>query len=164
MAVARAAGDRFGAVGGTAARARRAGDGGVDLDVVRDAERRFGQLDVEPQQGILATLRARPWSAACVLAEEGIHDVVEVEALTAEPAASTVAERIAATVKCRALLRVRQHLVGDGDLLEPVGGVSGAVDIGMELARELAISFLDLISARVTSDAECCVVVLCHVS
>src|SRR5690606_19013103 len=82
VAVARAARDRLGALVGAAAVADLARDGGVDLDVAGDAERGLGERDRQAQQGVLAALRARARSARRRrLAEEGVHDVVEAEAL-----------------------------------------------------------------------------------
>ena len=62
-----------------------ADDGGVDLELAGDAERRLGEVDLEPDQGVLAAAGARPRAAAGRraaggAAEEGVHDVGEGEA------------------------------------------------------------------------------------
>ena len=59
--VARCAGDVPGAV--PVAGARRADDGGVDLDVAGRAERRLGEVDLEPDQRVLPATLARPRAA-----------------------------------------------------------------------------------------------------
>src|SRR5215203_4600923 len=114
--MARTARDGLRAVGRTAALAGRAGDRCVDLDLVGHAESRLGEVDVEPQERVLTALRARSRPATRVLAEERVHDVVEVEPLATETAAAVSAQRVAATVVRRALLRVGQHFVGNRDL------------------------------------------------
>src|SRR6202007_912503 len=45
-------------------------------------------------------------------------------------------------------LRIGQHVVGLGDLLEPVLGSGIFVDVGMVLAGQLAVSLLDLVLGR----------------
>src|SRR5262249_38287322 len=64
-------------------------------------------------------------------------------------------------VVATALLGVGEHLVGLVDLLEARLGLAVAgVDVGMVLARELAVGGLDLLAARGLRDAERLVVVL----
>ena len=64
--------------------AGRADHGGVDLEVAGDAERRLGELDVEPDQRVLpAADRAAAAPAPArrgLAAEERVHDVGEREA------------------------------------------------------------------------------------
>ena len=158
--MAGAAGDGLGSLAGAGAVAGGAHDGGVDLEVVGDAERRLREVDRQPQQGVLAALGARAGPAGRALAEEGVHDVVEAEALAESVVGA--AERVAAAVVDRALLRVGQHLVGDRDLLEAVGRVGRIVDVGMQLASEPAVRPLELVGTGVASDAEQLVVVLGH--
>ena len=61
-AAAGLAGDRLAAGRGAVAVAGRAEHGGVDLELAGDAERRLGQLDLDPDQGVLAAAypRSRP--------------------------------------------------------------------------------------------------------
>ena len=87
--------------------------GGVDLELLRDAERRLGQLELDADQGVLAAAHPRPRAAlAGVLAEERVHDVGEREALARSPTPPPAAERVAAEVVHLALLGVAQHVVG----------------------------------------------------
>ena len=83
-AVAGLAGDRARPLGRAAAVADRAQHRGVDLELTRDAERGLGELDLEPDQGVLAAPGARTRAAAlrrrAGAAEEGVHDVGEREA------------------------------------------------------------------------------------
>jgi len=55
-----------------------------------------------------------------------------------------------------------QHLVGDADLLELRLGDLVGVDVGMQLAGQLAVRALDLRIARVPAHAEQSVIVACH--
>ena len=77
----------------------------------------------------------------------------------AEPA---VAERVAAQVVALPLLRVGQHLVRGGDLLEPLLRLRVRVDVGVQLAGEPAVGPLDLVRGGVAADAEDVVEVLRH--
>src|ERR1700728_1774716 len=61
-----------------------------------------------------------------------------------------------------ALARVGQRLVGGADLLEFRLGALVVVDVGMQLARQLAIRTFDLRIARVPAHAEQTVIVACH--
>ena len=101
--------------------------GRVDLELVGDAERRLGEVDVEPDQRVLARGvrgagdrgRSRRPAGTALAAEERVHDVGEREALPGTRAAEAGAvERVAAEVVHPALLGVGEHLVGAGDLLE----------------------------------------------
>ena len=88
--------------------------------------------------------------------------VLEVEVPKApEPAAGAgVRERAAAAVVLLALLGVREHVVGLGDLLEArLGLLVVGVAVGVVLARELAVGLLDLLGRRLLLDAERRVVV-----
>jgi hypothetical protein len=60
----------------------------------------------------------------------------------------------------RALFGTAQHLVRLADFLEAGFGVGLLADVGMELARELAIGLLDLRLGRVARDAHDLVIVL----
>src|SRR5213079_370137 len=111
--------------GGTGRRAfpvaGRADDRRVDLDVLRGAEGRLVELDLQPDHGVLAAAGARARPALRRRTEERVHDVREVpEAAGAEAAraAARLGQRVTAEVVDLLLLRVRQHLVGGVDLLE----------------------------------------------
>ena len=58
-----------------------------------------------------------------------------------------------------AALRIREHLVRLGDLLEAFGRIRLARDIRVELARELPEGALDLVVVGVARDAQQLVVV-----
>ena len=108
--------------------ADRAEHGGVDLELAGGAERRLGEVDVEPDQRVLAAAGPRTRAAAAaagaaagLAAEERVHDVGEREARARTGAAeAAAAERVAAEVVHPALLGVGEHLVGARDLLEPL--------------------------------------------
>ena len=78
------------------AAAQRAEHGGVDLELLGDAERRLAELELDPDQRVLAAAHARTRTALPgALAEERVHDVGEREALAeaAGPAAPTAGRR-----------------------------------------------------------------------
>ncbi len=88
------AGDRLAAGRGAVAVAGGAQHGGVDLELAGDAERRLGQLDLDPDQRVLATAYPRSRTATpggrrarSTAAEERVHDVGEREARTLAEAA-----------------------------------------------------------------------------
>ena len=117
--------------------------GGVDLELAGDAERRLGELDLDPDQRVLAAAYARPRArgpgraARRPAAEEGVHDVGEREPGALAEAAGA-AERVAAAVVRRPLLRVGEHLVGARDLLEPLLRLRVGVDVGVAAAGPAA--------------------------
>ncbi len=158
LAAAGLARDRLGARRGAVAVAGRAQHRRVDLDLAGDTERGLGQLDLEPDQRVLAAAysRARPAAlagSAGLTAEEGVHDVGEREAgALAEVGAA--AERVAATVVRRPLLRVGQHLVGLRDDLEPLLGLRVRVDVRVQLPGEASVGLLDGVGVRIAGDTE----------
>ena len=90
--------------------------------------------------------------------EHGFENVGKTaEACTRASAAATQRVR-AADVVHLALLRIRQRLVGDGQLLEGFLRV-GARIVGVQLSGELTVGLLNLVLAGVTGDAEDLVVV-----
>src|SRR5947199_272092 len=71
-------------------------------------------------------------------------------------------ERVAAEIHDLAFLVVGEHLVGRGDLLEPVVRARVGVDVRMVLACELAVGPLDVLGGGVAGYTENAVVVLGH--
>src|SRR5690606_5058118 len=61
-------------------------------------------------------------------------------------------------------LGVGEHLVGAGDVLEPVLGALTGRHVGVQLTGELAVGLLDLVRRGIAADAEHLVVVAAHVS
>jgi hypothetical protein len=94
--------------------------------------------------------------------EERVHDVGEGEALALAEARRATAERVAAAVVRRPLLRVGEHLVGTRDLLEPLLGLGVRVDVRVQLAGEASIGLLDRGGVGVAGDSEQVVEVLAH--
>ena len=127
-----------------------------------DPERRLAEVELEPDQRVLAAAGARTWAARPgALPEERVHDVGEREAL-AEAAGSRRGQRVAAEVVHLPLLGVAQHVVRPRDLLEPLLGGGVRVDVGVQLAGQLAVGLLDLLGTRVARDAEDFVQVVGH--
>ena len=158
MTVTRRASDGLRTLGRAAAPTRGAADRRVDLEIVGNAEGRLGEIDLDPEQGVLASAGARTRSAATILAEKSIHDVVERKALSETAAAGP--ERIAAAVISRAFIGIGQHFIGRRDVFELLGSVGPGVDVGVQLAREFAVGLLDFVSRGVAPDTESLVVVL----
>ena len=161
--------DRRARLGAVAAAALAAVDDLV-ADVDRRARGRLLEVDLDRDLGVATG--ARPDGAAAeatttAATEERGEEVVdraeavEVRALPAAPQAI-----VAVTVIRRALVGVRQDLVGLGGLLELLLGLRiVAVDVRMQLARELAKGLLDLGLVRAAADAEHLVgVALAHAS
>src|SRR5690606_16850786 len=151
------AGRRAGAAARAAARA--AHDGRVDLELALRAERRLGEVDVEPHERVLAAPGARDRALLrLAAAEERLEDVLEAEPAAHGAGAAARCARVDAEVVLLALLRVGQHLVRARDVLEAVARVL-ARDVRVQLAREPAVRLLDLVLASVTGHAEDLVVV-----
>ena len=62
----------------------------------------------------------------------------------------------------RRFSRIRQHLVGGAHLGEALLRRRVRVDVGVQLAGELAVRPLDLVGSGVAADAQDPVVVACH--
>ena len=60
---------------------------------------------------------------------------------------------VGAQVERPPLLRVGEHVVGLGDLLELLLGLRARVDVGVQLAGQLAVGALDVLRAGVPGDA-----------
>ncbi len=161
MPLAHRAGGRLCVGCGAGALAGLAADGRVDLHLSSGTGHGLGEVDLELNERILSAPHAGTRAAPLAAAEEGVHDVAEVEGGAEATAAGT--QGVAAEVVHLALLRVAQHLVGGRDLLEAVDARGVGIDIGMELACQLPIGALDLIRARFARDAQEGVVVGGHV-
>ncbi len=164
-AAADVAGLRVGARRAALARAGRAHDRRVHHQLAGGAERALVEVQLDPDRGVAAAARpaARP-AGGRPGAEERVHDVAEREA-GPEPAGAGTAgrgERVRAQVVHLPLVRVGQHLVRLGDLLEPVLRLRVGVDVRVQLARQPPVGLLDLLRARVAADAEHGVVVRRH--
>src|SRR5690606_11374291 len=137
----------------------------VDLELAGHAEGGLGEVDLDADQRVLAPARARPRATAAAgtagrAAEEGVHDVGEREAGALAPEAA--AERVAAAVVGSPLLRVGEDVVGGGALLEPLLALGVGVDVGVQLAGQLAVGLLDGVGVRVAGVTEQLVGVLAH--
>jgi hypothetical protein len=123
----------------------------VDRDLALRAEDHVAQLDVDADHGVVAALGARAGTPlpGAEAAEEGLEDVAEA----ARPA------RAAAQVVALPLVRIAQHVVGVGDVLEALSGLLAGVHIGVQLPRKPAVRLLDLIGRRIARHPECLVVV-----
>src|SRR5207244_1917400 len=106
------------------------------------------------------TRRTRLPSAEYAVAEERGEDVREVSEIdVARREAAALESRMAVAVVELARLRIREHLVRLGDLLEAIGRVRRIRDVRVQLPRELAEGPLDVRVASAAFDAEQLVVV-----
>ena len=130
-----------------------------------------GLLEVDlGADGDIAAGRGPAWPAAAECpserpaAEEGLEDVGDrAEALEVGGVAAAAQALVAVAVIGRAAVGVGQDLVGLGRLLELLLGLRVvAVDVGVQLAGELAKRLLDLGLSGVAGDAEHLVVVAGH--
>ena len=118
----------------------------------------------EPDQRVLAAPRPRPRTArwpALWPKNASMMSVNEKPWPEAGPP-RRAGQRVAAEVVHLPLLRVAQHVVRAGDLLEALLGRRVRVDVGVELAGQLAVGLLDLLGTRVARDAEDFVEILGH--
>ena len=103
---------------------------------------------------------AAPAAAAAhraAAAEERLEHVAEPAEAAERAAGRRPAgrrQRVAAEVDDAPLLGVGEHLVGGGDLLEPVLRRRVGVDVRVQLAGELAVGALELLGRRVLAHAE----------
>jgi len=120
-------------------------------------------LDVVAQvAAALRTVAARRTPARALLPEEHVEDVAEALGRKSAEARRLIAG-VAETIVIRALLRVGEHFVGFVDFLEVILGRRFiGRDVGMILARELAIGFLDVSFGRRSRHAENFVIVGRH--
>src|SRR5229473_1668535 len=138
-----------------------------DLHLRLGAEGGFGEADLQVVAEVGPAAARGPAAASAAaedVAEDPLEDVVDVRAAEslveragAEPAGGLVAEAVVAG----ALLRVGEHLVRLGDLLELLLGLLVAfVLVGVELDGELAEGALQLLRGAGPFDAEHFVVVV----
>jgi hypothetical protein len=122
---------------------------------------RLRHRQVDPHERVHAGALPAAWTSGCVAEGEEVEDVVH---------AAEAGERVAAGSRCRrvrvtaevdhaALVRVGEHLVGDGDLLEALLGTRVGVYVRVQLTGQPAVRALDLLGCRVTTHAEHGVVV-----
>ena len=130
-------------------------DHALDLEVLADAEDRFGERQRDAHPEVLAVAAAGAGSppprrgGEAPLTEEQVEDVLDVAERRALRSAGG-AERVVATT----LLRIREDLVRARDLLEPVLGAVGAVHVGVMLTGERPVGLLDVLVAGAAIDAE----------
>jgi hypothetical protein len=158
---------RRGAGPGTRAAALAARRLELDRDARLDALERVLERQVDGDLGIVAALPARRLLLAAAApvedpAEEvGQVDVAEVE--TRPGALAGTAVRLAVAVVLLPLLRVREHVVGGLDLLEPrLGSGVTRILVRVELLDELAVGLLQLGRGRVPLDSEAVVELAAH--
>src|SRR6266540_2460176 len=163
-AVAGPAGGRGRARLGPLAAAVLARGHGAHADVLGAAEDRLGELQVDPHGQVVAAAGARAGARAGgerVAAEEGVDHVGErSEAERVGRHLLAVEPGLPEGVVALPLLRVAEHAVGLGDLLEALLSVRVAgVEVRVVLARQLAVGALDLLGRGIAADAEHGVVV-----
>src|SRR2546426_10139213 len=162
---------------GDAARDTHADATSVELELALGAVRGFLQADVDVDRVVLAAeghvARAAKAAAAAGECAERLEQVRQVDA--AEVLAGVAAEALvpvgrraeilpgpvrAEAVEGGALLLVPERLVRLGHFLELLLGVRLLRDVGVVLARELAVGLLDVLVARAALDAQDLVIVL----
>src|SRR5580658_9632500 len=152
---------------GAAAAAGRARGEMPEGDLAGRPGVRFLERDLDVVAQVAAARRAVAplLLPAARRAEEHVEDVAEALGTESEAAAAlTVDARVAEAIVVGPLLRVGEDLVRLVDLLEvSLGGDFVLGDVGMILARQLAIGALDRMFVGVTRDAEDVVVVSRHV-
>ena len=115
-----------------------------------DTEGLFRELKVDLEQRILASTSTGDRSSSAATpscAEECLKNVAE-----GEPCAIATHGRATGVIH-PTLLRVGEHLVRLGDLLEPLSSRL-ACNIGMVGAGQLAVGLLNLVGARIALDAK----------
>src|SRR6185437_8648927 len=149
--------------------AGRADHGGVHGELAGRAERALRQVELDPDRRVPAAPRpaARaPGRARARRAEHGVNELAEREARRAAEASETArastrgGERVAAQVVHLALVRVAQHLVGLGDLLELLLRLRVGVDVRVKFPRQPTVRALDLSLRSVAANPEQRVIVL----
>ena len=150
--------------------ARLAGREARDRDGLLAAEGGLLEADLELVAEVLAPSRpptsAAPAAGAEEVAEQIADDVLEAgaEVEAGAGSAALLEGGVPEAVVEIPPPGIGEHLVGLGDLLEPLlgrGSIVG-VAVGMELERETAVRLLDLVVVRAAGDAENLVVVALH--
>src|SRR6267378_4135502 len=163
---------------GDAAGDARADAASIELELALGAARGFLQADVDIDRVVLAAERCVPRAAKAAAAaasecaerleQVGQVDAAEVLAGVAAEALVPVGRRAeilpgpvrAQAVEGGALFLVLERLVRLGHFLELLLGVRLLRDVGVVLARELAVGLLDVLVARAALDAQDLVIVL----
>ena len=162
--VALRAGDRLRAGTGARTTAVVTAFCGTHVDTDGGTEDGLLEADVGDHLEVLTARRTDgPATTACTErtapAEEGVEQVAEATATAVEEVAVAAAGATDALltepVVALTCLGVAEHLVGAGDLLEPLlgGGVTG-VGVGVQLAGALSVRLLDLVGRGRAADAE----------
>ena len=105
------------------------------------------------------SLEAHTGAARCAAAEHGTEDIgesagVESTCTGASCEAGATHAELANRVILLAFVLIAQHVVGFGDVLELLLGFLGLVDVGVVLARQLAVGFFDFVGGGVFGDTE----------
>src|SRR6267378_1152810 len=155
---------------GDAARDARADAASIQLELALGAAPGFLQADVDIDRVVLAAERhvpraAKAAAAAATECAERLEQVGQVDAAEALVPIGRRTEVLPGAVRAEAvegcaLFLVLERLVRLGDLLELLLRVRLLRDVGMVLARELAVSLLDILVARAALDAQDLVIVL----
>ena len=95
--------------------------------------------------------RSRP---SAEVAHEDVERFAQIDVVEPEARRRPPTPGLAVAVVGRALLRIAEHLVRLGDLLEPLLGLGRGVPVGMVLHGELAVRLLDLGLGRVARHAQ----------
>jgi hypothetical protein len=88
------------------------------------------------------------------VAHEDVQRLGQVHVVVLEPPAAPPEARLAVAIVRGALLRIAEHLVRLGDLLEPVFGVVRRVPVGVQVHGLLAVGLLDLFFGCAAGDAQ----------
>ena len=150
-AVARRAGRDLRSRFRTVSAAAGAGGGDLERNVARDTLRGFDEFYLDRCREIGAARAPAPAATAeqDVVSEEGreeIGEAAEVDVPRLKTAAAQAGMAVAVVEVAR--FRVRQHLVGLDDLLEPLLGIWSLGDVRMQLAGEVPERLFDLRVAR----------------
>ena len=156
---------------GSLAGAGRADNRGVHGELAGGAERALRQVKLDPDRRVPAAPRPAARAAGRAgsrRAEDRVNELAEREAGRAAETAETARTRarsgewVAAQVVHLALVRVAQHLVGLGDLLELLLRLRVRVDVRVKFPRQPTVRALDLSLRSVAANPEQRVIVLCH--
>ncbi len=133
----------------------------VELDLDRRPTGGVGELDLHRDRDVVSLRRAE---ATRTSAEEGVEEIADrAEPLEIRRVAAGAQPVVAVTVVGGSPLAVGEDLVGLGGLLELLLGLRVVgVDVGVQLARQRAEGFLDVLLGGVTLDAEHLVGVAWH--